>query len=238
MAETTSMISEPFEPAQVRQRETGGVSQKIISYGTVWLHRAPLNSRSSPIRSTGGRPEELRRKRLCRFLGRRLHHSMAASHWHAPSVLPDSAQCDDLSGQKSTYARCGIITSTSPRSSRVGGYVTLGSATPRHCRRNLRRRAAPGAVFFESDKDDVCETSYKEDRGGKYQGAGWRAAAQQERYGWKKTFAAAARSTCLINAEGFCWCGQQWDNKMFCAFAVGRPSAAKNRTAAREELGC
>jgi dCTP deaminase len=33
MAETTGMI-EPFEPAQVRQRDVAGTSQKIISYGT------------------------------------------------------------------------------------------------------------------------------------------------------------------------------------------------------------
>ncbi len=22
--------------------------------------------------------------------------------------------------------------------------------------------------------------------------------------------------TCLINAEGFCWCGQQWDGNQMC----------------------
>jgi hypothetical protein len=22
--------------------------------------------------------------------------------------------------------------------------------------------------------------------------------------------------TCLINAEGFCWCGQQWDGQAMC----------------------
>ena len=33
MAESTGMI-EPFEPGQIRSREVGGTSQKIISYGT------------------------------------------------------------------------------------------------------------------------------------------------------------------------------------------------------------
>ena len=27
--------------------------------------------------------------------------------------------------------------------------------------------------------------------------------------------------TCLINAQGFCWCGQQWDGQTMC-----RPGAA------------
>ena len=27
--------------------------------------------------------------------------------------------------------------------------------------------------------------------------------------------------TCLINAEGFCWCGQQWDGQTMC-----RPGSA------------
>ena len=50
------------------------------------------------------------------------------------------------------------------------GYVTLefSNTTPLPA----KIYAGEGCVqvlFFESDKDDVCETSYK-DRGGKYQG--------------------------------------------------------------------
>ncbi|MBS3998627.1 MAG: hypothetical protein KGZ67_15040 [Hydrogenophaga sp.] len=30
--------------------------------------------------------------------------------------------------------------------------------------------------------------------------------------------------TCLINAEGFCWCGQQWDGERMCF--PDRPSPA------------
>jgi hypothetical protein len=35
--------------------------------------------------------------------------------------------------------------------------------------------------------------------------------------------------TCLINAEGFCWCGQQWDGETMCRPGAGVdpvPSAA------------
>ena len=35
--------------------------------------------------------------------------------------------------------------------------------------------------------------------------------------------------TCLINADGFCWCGQQWDGKKMC-FAA--PGAAPSEQAA------
>jgi len=31
--------------------------------------------------------------------------------------------------------------------------------------------------------------------------------------------------TCLINAEGFCWCGQQWDGTQMCFPA--KPGAAE-----------
>ncbi len=33
--------------------------------------------------------------------------------------------------------------------------------------------------------------------------------------------------TCLINAEGFCWCGQQWSGSVMCApSAMGDPAPA------------
>lgn len=33
--------------------------------------------------------------------------------------------------------------------------------------------------------------------------------------------------TCLINAQGFCWCGQQWDGQVMCrAGSVAQPDAA------------
>jgi len=41
--------------------------------------------------------------------------------------------------------------------------------------------------------------------------------------------------TCLINAEGFCWCGQQWDGEKMCFAAAGQmPAPAAERLDATE----
>ena len=71
---------------------------------------------------------------------------------------------------KSTYARCGIIVNVTPFEPEWEGYVTLefSNTTPLPARIYAGEGCAQ-VLFFESDKDDVCETSYK-DRGGKYQG--------------------------------------------------------------------
>ena len=37
--------------------------------------------------------------------------------------------------------------------------------------------------------------------------------------------------TCIIDMEGRCWCGQQWDGEKMCSPALVNPSAA---TATRE----
>jgi hypothetical protein len=38
--------------------------------------------------------------------------------------------------------------------------------------------------------------------------------------------------TCLINAEGFCWCGQQWDGQTMCRPGVGsEPTPPPNEVA-------
>ena len=71
---------------------------------------------------------------------------------------------------KSTYARCGIIVNVTPFEPEWEGYVTLefSNTTPLPARIYAGEGCAQ-VLFFESDKDDVCEVSYK-DRGGKYQG--------------------------------------------------------------------
>ena len=71
---------------------------------------------------------------------------------------------------KSTYARCGIIVNVTPFEPEWEGYVTLefSNTTPLPAKIYANEGVAQ-VVFFECDKDDVCETSYK-DRGGKYQG--------------------------------------------------------------------
>ena len=71
---------------------------------------------------------------------------------------------------KSTYARCGIIVNVTPFEPEWEGFVTLefSNTTPLPAKIYAGEGCAQ-VLFFESDKDDVCETSYK-DRGGKYQG--------------------------------------------------------------------
>lgn len=32
--------------------------------------------------------------------------------------------------------------------------------------------------------------------------------------------------TCIIDSEGRCWCGQQWDGGRMCRPALGSPAAA------------
>lgn len=71
---------------------------------------------------------------------------------------------------KSTYARCGIIVNVTPLEPEWEGHVTLEFSNTT----NLPARIYAGEgvaqmLFFQSNADDVCETSYK-DRGGKYQG--------------------------------------------------------------------
>jgi len=35
--------------------------------------------------------------------------------------------------------------------------------------------------------------------------------------------------TCIIDTEGWCWCGQQWDGDKLCRPASGSPSEATER---------
>lgn len=71
---------------------------------------------------------------------------------------------------KSTYARCGIIVNVTPLEPEWEGHITLefSNTTPLPARIYANEGCAQ-LLFFQSDKDDVCATSYK-DRNGKYQG--------------------------------------------------------------------
>src|SRR5499433_1864732 len=71
---------------------------------------------------------------------------------------------------KSTYARCGIITNVTPFEPEWEGFVTLeiSNTTPLPAKIYANEGIAQ-VLFFESDEEDVCETSYK-DKAGKYQG--------------------------------------------------------------------
>ena len=69
---------------------------------------------------------------------------------------------------KSTYARCGIITTVTPFEPEWEGYVTLeiSNTTPLPAKIYANEGIAQ-VLFFESD--EACQTSYA-DRQGKYQG--------------------------------------------------------------------
>jgi dCTP deaminase len=71
---------------------------------------------------------------------------------------------------KSTYARCGIITNVTPFEPEWEGFVTLeiSNTTPLPAKIYANEGICQ-VVFFEADRDDVCETSYR-DKQGKYQG--------------------------------------------------------------------
>jgi deoxycytidine triphosphate deaminase len=77
---------------------------------------------------------------------------------------------NDMIVHNSTYARCGIIVNVTPFEPEWEGFVTLefSNTTPLPAKIYANEGVAQ-VVFFESDPDDVCETSYR-DRGGKYQG--------------------------------------------------------------------
>ncbi len=70
---------------------------------------------------------------------------------------------------KSTYARCGIITNVTPFEPEWEGYVTLeiSNTTPLPAKIYANEGIAQ-VLFFQADKDDVCEVSYADKRG-KYQ---------------------------------------------------------------------
>ena len=38
--------------------------------------------------------------------------------------------------------------------------------------------------------------------------------------------------TCIINAEGLCWCGQRWDGEKMCFAPEPPPVKAQNQNAA------
>ncbi len=70
---------------------------------------------------------------------------------------------------KSTYARCGIITNVTPFEPEWEGHVTLeiSNTTPLPAKIYAGEGIAQ-VLFFEADRDDICEVSYA-DRRGKYQ---------------------------------------------------------------------
>jgi dCTP deaminase len=163
MAQEHGMIS-PFEPGQIRQDATG---QKIVSYGT----SAPEFKVFTNIYSTVVDPKNFDERSFVD-----IHsdvciippNSFALARTMEYFRIPRNVLTICLG--KSTYARCGIIVNVTPFEPEWEGYVTLefSNTTPLPAKIYAGEGCAQ-VLFFESDKDDVCETSYK-DRGGKYQG--------------------------------------------------------------------
>jgi dCTP deaminase len=171
MAQEHGMI-EPFEPGQIRANERG---HKLISYGTSSygydIRCAPEFKVFTNIHSTVVDPKNFDEKSFVDF-----HddvciippNSFALARTVEYFRIPRNVLTICLG--KSTYARCGIIVNVTPFEPEWEGYVTLefSNTTPLPAKIYAGEGCAQ-VLFFESDDDDVCETSYK-DRGGKYQG--------------------------------------------------------------------
>lgn len=170
MAEQHGLIS-PFEPGQVRAVD----GKKVISYGTSSygydIRCAPEFKVFTNIHSTVVDPKNFDEnsfvdinKDVCVIPPNSFALARTLEYFRIPrNVLT-------ICLGKSTYARCGIIVNVTPFEPEWEGYVTLefSNTTPLPAKIYAGEGCAQ-VLFFESDKDDVCEVSYK-DRGGKYQG--------------------------------------------------------------------
>jgi dCTP deaminase len=151
MAEQHGMI-EPFEPGQVREAN----GEKIVSYGTSSYGYDTKNFDEKSFVDINAP--------VCIIPPNSFALARTMEYFRIPrNVLT-------ICLGKSTYARCGIIVNVTPFEPEWEGYVTLefSNTTPLPAKIYAGEGCAQ-VLFFESDADDVCETSYK-DRGGKYQG--------------------------------------------------------------------
>ena len=169
MAEQTGMI-EPFEPGQVREVD----GKKVISYGTSSygydIRCAPEFKVFTNIHSTVVDPKNFDEKSFVDFHGDSCiipPNSFALARTVEYFRIPRNVLTICLG--KSTYARCGIIVNVTPFEPEWEGYVTLefSNTTPLPAKIYAGEGCAQ-VLFFESDKDDVCEMSYK-DRGGSWE---------------------------------------------------------------------
>ena len=149
--------------------------KKIISYGTSSygydIRCAPEFKVFTNIHSTVVDPKNFDEKSFVDFSGDSCiipPNSFALARTLEYFRIPRNVLTICLG--KSTYARCGIIVNVTPFEPEWEGYVTLefSNTTPLPAKIYAGEGCAQ-VLFFESDKDDVCEVSYK-DRGGKYQG--------------------------------------------------------------------
>ncbi|USZ15094.1 dCTP deaminase [Moraxella sp. FZLJ2107] len=171
MAEEHGMIA-PFEPNQVRYNEKG---DKLVSYGTSSygydVRCANEFKVFTNVHSAIVDPKNFDEKSFIDIVGDECiipPNSFALARTVEYFKIPRDVLTICLG--KSTYARCGIIVNVTPLEPEWEGHVTLEFSNTT----NLPARIYAGEgvaqmLFFQSDADDVCETSYK-DRGGKYQG--------------------------------------------------------------------
>ena len=171
MAEEHGMI-EPYEPGQVRFNDAG---ERLVSYGTSSygydVRCAPEFKVFTNVHSVVVDPKNFDEKSFIDIVGDECiipPNSFALARTMEYFRIPRDVLTICLG--KSTYARCGIIVNVTPLEPEWEGHVTLEFSNTT----NLPARIYAGEgvaqmLFFQSDADDVCETSYK-DRGGKYQG--------------------------------------------------------------------
>ncbi|WP_426138388.1 dCTP deaminase [Psychrobacter sp. TWR1-1-1] len=171
MAEEHGMI-EPFEAGQVRFNDAG---ERLVSYGTSSygydVRCAPEFKVFTNVHSVIVDPKNFDEKSFIDVIGDECiipPNSFALARTMEYFRIPRDVLTICLG--KSTYARCGIIVNVTPLEPEWEGHVTLEFSNTT----NLPARIYAGEgvaqmLFFQSDTDDVCETSYK-DRGGKYQG--------------------------------------------------------------------
>jgi len=162
---------EPFEPGQVKYAG----DQRIVSYGTSSYGYDVRCSREfkvfTNINTTIVDPKHFDPKSFVDVIGDECiipPNSFALARTVEYFRIPRDVLVVCLG--KSTYARCGIIVNVTPLEPEWEGHVTLefSNTTPLPARIYANEGVAQ-MLFFQSDTDDVCETSYK-DRGGKYQG--------------------------------------------------------------------
>jgi dCTP deaminase len=170
MASEHRMI-EPYEPGQVKLVD----GKRIVSYGTSSygydIRCADEFKLFTNINSTIVDPKEFDEKNFVDTKGDSViipPNSFALARTVEYFRIPRNVLTICLG--KSTYARCGILVNVTPFEPEWEGYVTLefSNTTPLPAKIYANEGVAQ-VIFFESDDDDVCETSYK-DRGGKYQG--------------------------------------------------------------------
>ena len=171
MAQEHGMI-EPFEAGQVRVGEQG---LKLVSYGTSSYGYDVRCAREfkvfTNVHSAIVDPKNFDERSFIDIVGDECiipPNSFALARTVEYFRIPRDVLTICLG--KSTYARCGIIVNVTPLEPEWEGHVTLEFSNTT----NLPARIYAGEgvaqmLFFQSDADDVCETSYK-DRGGKYQG--------------------------------------------------------------------